>query len=81
MNFSAFDLCLEHFRDGKCCNSVALLGLYFCSSKAKKYFLCLLCGPPSVSSALPKAKGLDGEESESGEEDDREEDENGTVST
>ncbi|CAM6127953.1 unnamed protein product [Calypogeia fissa] len=48
------------------------------SSKAKKYFLCLLCGPPSVNNTLPKAKGMDGEDSESDEED-SEDEENGTV--
>jgi hypothetical protein len=35
------------------------------STRAKKYFLCLMCGPPSTSTSLPKAKGLDtGSESE-----------------
>ncbi|XXG47845.1 hypothetical protein AAC387_Pa02g2417 [Persea americana] len=31
------------------------------STRAKKYFLVLTCGPPSLSSALPKAKTEDGE--------------------
>ncbi|BBN09859.1 18S rRNA (guanine1575-N7)-methyltransferase [Marchantia polymorpha subsp. ruderalis] len=46
------------------------------SSRAKKYFLCLSCGPPSTSTPLPKAKGEDGG-SES--EDDSEDEENETV--
>ncbi|KAL2631113.1 hypothetical protein R1flu_015799 [Riccia fluitans] len=46
------------------------------SSRAKKYFLCLLCGPPSVNSVLPKAIGEDGG---SDSDDDSDEEENGTV--
>jgi 18S rRNA (guanine1575-N7)-methyltransferase len=30
------------------------------STRAKKYFLCLICGPPSVNTTLPKAKGEQG---------------------
>lgn len=30
------------------------------STRAKKYFLCLICGPPSVSTTLPKARGEQG---------------------
>lgn len=44
--------------------SVLLLTSGFCisvSTRAKKYFLVLTCGPPSLSSALPKAKGEDAE--------------------
>ena len=32
----------------KCC---------FCSTRAKKYFLCLVCGPASINTSVPKAKG------------------------
>jgi hypothetical protein len=43
------------------------------STRAKKYFLCLMCGPPSTSTSLPKAKGLDrGSESESSSDADEE---------
>ncbi|KAF3776623.1 hypothetical protein EJ110_NYTH47714 [Nymphaea thermarum] len=31
------------------------------STRAKKYFLCLICGPPSITTTLPKAKGEHGE--------------------
>ncbi|CAN6464819.1 unnamed protein product [Victoria cruziana] len=44
------------------------------SSRAKKYFLCLICGPPSLTTTLPKAKGEHGEscsEEGSSDEDDR----------
>uniref|UniRef100_A0A0C9S0Z7 TSA: Wollemia nobilis Ref_Wollemi_Transcript_28383_1316 transcribed RNA sequence n=1 Tax=Wollemia nobilis TaxID=56998 RepID=A0A0C9S0Z7_9CONI len=41
------------------------------STRAKKYFLCLICGPPSVNTTLPKAKG-EGGGSESDDEDDEE---------
>jgi hypothetical protein len=47
-----------------------------CSTRAKKYFLVLMAGPPSVNTALPKAEGMDGE-SESEEEDSEAED--GTI--
>lgn len=47
-----------------------------CSTRAKKYFLVLMAGPPSVNTSLPRAKGMDGE-SESEEEDSEAED--GTV--
>lgn len=30
------------------------------STRAKKYFLCLICGPPSVNTTLPKARGEQG---------------------
>lgn len=30
------------------------------STRAKKYFLCLICGPPSLNTPLPKAKGEQG---------------------
>ncbi|KAL4192513.1 hypothetical protein AMTRI_Chr06g194650 [Amborella trichopoda] len=30
------------------------------STRAKKYFLCLICGPPNLSTTLPRAKGEDG---------------------
>eukprot|EP00897_Mesotaenium_endlicherianum_P010625 jgi/Mesen1/9591/ME000657S08866 len=40
------------------------------STRAKKYFLCLMAGPASVASALPRAKGADG-----GSEDDNDDDE------
>lgn len=30
------------------------------STRAKKYFLCLTCGPPSVNTTLPKARGEQG---------------------
>lgn len=42
------------------------------SSKSRKEYLVLTCGPPSVSTAVPKAKGEDGEsssEDSSGDED------------
>eukprot|EP00252_Welwitschia_mirabilis_P026196 TRINITY_DN8481_c0_g2_i1.p1 TRINITY_DN8481_c0_g2~~TRINITY_DN8481_c0_g2_i1.p1 ORF type:complete len:290 (-),score=56.08 TRINITY_DN8481_c0_g2_i1:126-995(-) len=45
------------------------------STRAKKYFLCLMCGPPSVNNKLPQAKGEDG----GSETDDSSDDENGTV--
>ncbi|GBG68968.1 hypothetical protein CBR_g3667 [Chara braunii] len=44
------------------------------STRAKKYFLCLMAGPPRADAPMPKAKGLDGrmevdeEESSDGEE-------------
>lgn len=31
------------------------------SSKSRKEYLVLTCGPPSLSSAVPKGKGEDGE--------------------
>eukprot|EP00246_Nothoceros_aenigmaticus_P017513 TRINITY_DN8603_c0_g2_i1.p1 TRINITY_DN8603_c0_g2~~TRINITY_DN8603_c0_g2_i1.p1 ORF type:complete len:291 (-),score=63.27 TRINITY_DN8603_c0_g2_i1:108-980(-) len=43
------------------------------STRAKKYFLCLVCGPPSVNSVIPKAKGEGGSESEASSDDDEEE--------
>eukprot|EP01018_Ginkgo_biloba_P004284 Gb_28076 [translate_table: standard] len=42
------------------------------STRAKKYFLCLICGPPNANAKLPKAKGEQGE-SESEESSDDEE--------
>ncbi|GAQ88193.1 Methyltransferase [Klebsormidium nitens] len=48
------------------------------STRAKKYFLVLMAGPPSVNSTLPKAKGVDGG-SESNEDDVSEDDEGATV--
>lgn len=47
------------------------------STRAKKYFLCLMAGPPAV---LPKAKGEDGSESEEGSGEEEEEPAAGTVS-
>ena len=53
----------------KCC---------FCSTRAKKYFLCLVCGPVSINTSVPKAKGE--MEGDSGSDIDSE-DEEETVST
>lgn len=47
------------------------------STRAKKYFLVLSCGPPSTSTALPKAK--EGDEMISASEDSGDEDGDGTV--
>lgn len=49
------------------------------STRAKKYFLCLVCGPASVNSAIPKAK-LGMEEDDSGSEVDSSDEEQQTVS-
>lgn len=46
------------------------------STRAKKSFLVLTCGAPSLATALPKAKGEDGESCSDGSSDD----EDGTVS-
>ncbi|KAJ7519041.1 hypothetical protein O6H91_20G020500 [Diphasiastrum complanatum] len=46
------------------------------STRAKKYFLCLLCGPPSANTPLPKAKGEDGG---SGSDESEDDDEHETV--
>lgn len=50
----------------RCGFSGGLVVDYPHSTRAKKYFLCLVCGPSSISSTLPKAKGeMGGSESES----------------
>lgn len=41
----------------RCGFSGGLVVDYPHSTRAKKYFLCLVCGPASIISALPKAKG------------------------
>ncbi|XP_047052178.1 18S rRNA (guanine-N(7))-methyltransferase RID2-like [Lolium rigidum] len=45
------------------------------SSKAKKSYLVLTCGSPSVATSLPKAKGQDGEMCSSDDDDDDDDDE------
>ena len=45
-----------------------------CSSKAKKAYIVLTCGPPSTQSWLPKGKGEDGEMCTDSDEDSDDED-------
>ncbi|KAI5063491.1 hypothetical protein GOP47_0022038 [Adiantum capillus-veneris] len=48
----------------RCGFSGGLVVDYPHSTRAKKYFLCLVCGPASVNSALPRAKvGMEGDDS------------------
>lgn len=62
----------------RCGFSGGLVVDYPHSTRAKKYFLCLLCGPASVSSAVPKAKfGM--EEDDSGSEVESSDEERQTV--
>ncbi|KAH7292088.1 hypothetical protein KP509_29G051200 [Ceratopteris richardii] len=58
----------------RCGFSGGLVVDYPHSTRAKKYFLCLICGPPNLNSALPKAK-LGMESDESGSEVDSDNDE------
>lgn len=53
---------------------------FFCchSSKRRKEYLVLTCGPPSLSTTTPEGKGEDGESCS--DEDSSEDDENQTVS-
>lgn len=50
------------------------------SSKKRKEYLVLTCGPPSLSTATPSAKGEDGNSCSDDESSGDEEDENQTVS-
>lgn len=43
-------------------NACLITNCVFCtSSRARKAYLVLTCGPPSAQTALPKGKGADGE--------------------
>ncbi|CAI0427812.1 unnamed protein product [Linum tenue] len=50
------------------------------STKSRKEFLVLTCGPPSVNTAVPKAKGEEGESCSEDESDDDDDEEHQTVS-
>ena len=40
----------------------SLIELFFChSAKSRKEYLVLTCGPPSLSTAVPRGEGEDGE--------------------
>eukprot|EP00898_Chlorokybus_atmophyticus_P004378 jgi/Chlat1/4941/Chrsp31S04788 len=51
------------------------------STRAKKYFLVLMAGAPSLANALPKAKGLDAMDADSEDDDDGDDDDDEGPST
>ena len=50
------------------------------SSKAKKSYLVLTCGPPSINTSLPKGKGENGEMCSDDDDESSDEDDDKTVS-
>lgn len=56
-------LILYHFPTGFLYVSLTSAWLSYYSSKKRKEYLVLTCGPPSVSTSVPTGKGEDGESS------------------